>query len=43
MQPEERRKVIEEVAGISIYELRKEKSLAELDKTEEKLKRFWEF
>jgi chromosome segregation protein len=38
MQPEERRKVIEEVSGISIYEMRKEKSLAELDKTEEKLK-----
>jgi chromosome segregation protein len=38
MQPEERRKVIEEVSGISIYEARKEKSLAELEKTEEKLK-----
>jgi len=38
MQPEERRKVIEEVSGISIYELRKEKSLAEMEKTEEKLK-----
>jgi len=38
MHPEERRKIIEEVAGISIYELRKEKSLHELDKTEEKLK-----
>ena len=38
MQPEERRKVIEEVSGISIYELRKEKSLKELDKTELKLK-----
>lgn len=38
MQPEERRKVIEEVAGISIYEMRKEKSLSELEKTEEKLK-----
>lgn len=38
MQPEERRKVIEEVSGISIYEMRKEKSLSELDKTEEKLK-----
>lgn len=35
---EERRKVIEEVAGISIYEIRKEKSLNELDKTSEKLK-----
>ncbi len=38
MQPEERRKIIEEVSGISIYEMRKEKSLNELDKTEEKLK-----
>jgi chromosome segregation protein len=38
MQSEERRKVIEEVSGISIYEMRKEKSLSELDKTEEKLK-----
>jgi chromosome segregation protein len=38
MHSEERRKVIEEVAGISIYELRKEKSLHELEKTEEKLK-----
>ncbi|MCL5018529.1 MAG: AAA family ATPase, partial [Candidatus Pacearchaeota archaeon] len=38
MQPEERRKVIEEVSGISIYEMRKEKSLSELEKTEEKLK-----
>jgi len=38
MQPEERRKVIEEVAGISVYEMRKEKSINELEKTEEKLK-----
>jgi len=38
MQPEERRKIIEEVAGISIYELRKQKSLKELGKTEEKIK-----
>jgi len=38
MHTEERRKIIEEVSGISIYELRKEKSLKELDKTEEKLK-----
>ena len=38
MMPEERRKIIEEVSGISIYEMRKEKSLSELDKTEEKLK-----
>ncbi len=38
MQPDERRQVIEEVAGISIYESRKEKSLKELEKTEIKLK-----
>jgi chromosome segregation protein len=38
MQTEERRKIIEEVSGISIYESRKEKSIKELDKTEEKLK-----
>ena len=38
MHPEERRKIIEEVSGISVYELRKEKSLKELDKTDEKLK-----
>ncbi|MBU0894295.1 MAG: chromosome segregation protein SMC [Nanoarchaeota archaeon] len=38
MHTEERRKVIEEVSGISIYESRKTKSLKELDKTEEKLK-----
>jgi chromosome segregation protein len=36
--PEERRKIIEEVAGISIYESRKHKSLLELDKADEKLK-----
>ncbi|MFH1452060.1 MAG: chromosome segregation SMC family protein [archaeon] len=35
---EERRKIIEEVAGISIYEARKHKSLRELEKTDEKLK-----
>jgi len=35
---EERRKIMEEVAGISIYEMRKEKSLKELEKTEERLK-----
>lgn len=35
--PEERRKIIEEVAGISIYETRKQKSIRELEKTEEKL------
>jgi len=38
MQPEERRGIIEEVSGIMIYESRKEKSLRELEKTEEKLK-----
>lgn len=36
--PEERRKIIEEVAGISIYESRKHKSILELDKADEKLK-----
>jgi len=35
---EERRKIIEEVAGISIYEMRKEKSLKELEKTSTRLK-----
>jgi len=38
MHPEERRKIIEEVSGISVYETRKEKSLKELEKTDEKLK-----
>lgn len=38
MHTEERRKIIEEVSGIAIYESRKEKSLKELNKTEEKLK-----
>lgn len=38
MHTEERRKIIEEVAGISIYESRKQKSIKELDKTDEKLK-----
>ena len=38
MHPEERRKIIEEVAGISIYESRKEKSLSELEKTDARLK-----
>lgn len=38
MHPEDRRKIIEEVAGIAIYESRKEKSLNELGKTEERLK-----
>ncbi|MFC1710794.1 chromosome segregation SMC family protein [Nanoarchaeota archaeon] len=38
MRPEDRRKIIEEVSGISVYELRKQKSLRELEKTEDKLK-----
>jgi chromosome segregation protein len=38
MHTEDRRKIIEEVAGISVYESRKEKSLHELEKTDEKLK-----
>lgn len=38
MHTEERRKVVEEVSGISVYEMRKEKSLKELDRIEEKLK-----
>ena len=38
MHGEERRKVIEEVSGIAVYESRKEKSIHELDKTGEKLK-----
>ncbi len=38
MHGEERRKIIEEVAGISVYEWRKEKSLKELEKTDDRLK-----
>jgi len=38
MPPDKRRQVIEEVAGISIYEIRKQRSLKELEKTEQKLK-----
>ena len=38
MHNEDRRKIVEEVAGISIYEIRKEKSLKELEKTEERLR-----
>lgn len=38
MPGEDRRRVIEEVSGISVYEMRKEKSLRELEKTNEKLK-----
>ncbi|MBM3247052.1 chromosome segregation protein SMC [Candidatus Pacearchaeota archaeon] len=38
MPPDQRREVIEEVAGIGVYEMRKQKSLAELEKTDERLK-----
>jgi chromosome segregation protein len=38
MSAEERKQVIEEVAGISIYEIRKKHSLNELERTEGKLK-----
>ncbi|MFH1425546.1 MAG: chromosome segregation SMC family protein [archaeon] len=38
MHGEERRKIIGEVAGISVYEWRKEKSLKELEKTDSRLK-----
>jgi chromosome segregation ATPase len=38
MSHQERRLVIEEVAGISIYEERKQKSLQELEKTDDRLK-----
>ncbi len=38
MHQEERRKVVEEVSGISVYETRREKSLKELEKTEDRLK-----
>ena len=38
MHAVERRQVLEEVAGISVYETRKEKSLHELEKTDERLK-----
>jgi chromosome segregation protein len=38
MHSDERRKILEEVAGISVYEQRKERSIHELEKTEEKLK-----
>jgi len=38
MQTEERRKIIEEVSGISVYEIRKEKSLKELERTDDRLK-----
>ncbi|MEK6916242.1 MAG: chromosome segregation protein SMC [Nanoarchaeota archaeon] len=38
MTPLERRKIIEEIAGISIYEEKKHKAMNELNKVEEKLK-----
>lgn len=38
MHTEDRRRIIEEVSGISVYETRKEKSLHELERTEDKLK-----
>jgi chromosome segregation protein len=38
MHPEDRREIIEEVSGISIYEDKKHKALLELQKVEEKLK-----
>ena len=38
MRPDERREIIEEVAGISIYESRKQKALHEIEKTEQKIK-----
>jgi len=38
MHSEDRRKIIEEVSGIAVYEARKEKALHELEKTDEKLK-----
>ena len=36
--PVERRRIIEDVSGISVYEVRKEKSLKELEKTDNRLK-----
>ncbi|MEM4625258.1 MAG: chromosome segregation SMC family protein [Candidatus Pacearchaeota archaeon] len=38
MHGNERREIIEEIAGISVYEIRKQKALSEIEKTEEKLK-----
>jgi len=38
MSPEQRRLIVEEIAGISIYEDKKKKALNELDKVESKLK-----
>ena len=38
MHQQERRELIEEISGISIYETRKQRSLNEIEKTEEKLR-----
>ena len=38
MSPNEKRQIIEEIAGISIYEMKKQDALRELGKVEEKLK-----
>jgi len=38
MHSEEKRQLVEEISGISVYEERKEKSVRELEKTEERLK-----
>ncbi|MBI3623209.1 chromosome segregation protein SMC [Candidatus Pacearchaeota archaeon] len=38
MHTEDRRKIIEEVSGIGVYESRKEKSLHELERTDERLR-----
>ena len=38
MKPKERRQMVEEIAGISHYEERKDKALQELNKVEEKVK-----
>ena len=38
MAPDKRREVIEEVAGISVYEVRKKRSLKELERTEQRMK-----
>ncbi len=38
MKPEDRRKIIEEISGIAVYEDKKQKALSELAKVDEKLK-----
>ena len=38
MSPKEKRKLIEEIAGIGIYERKKESALKELEKVESKLR-----